>query len=130
MIYKFNITGFNLTVIDQGTKWVIRDISWVYTGKNPNGVYASVAGTTPLEHDPNQPNFVPVEQVTKDLLTQWLFDRLDPEFLRHVKDSIDGTVLRNARIVNNEQQMTTWLPMAVPGDGEIDQEVLNAYLSR
>lgn len=130
MIYKFYITGFNVTVIDQGTKWVVRDISWIYIGRNPNHVYASVSGTTPLAYDPAQTDFVPVEEVSQELLTQWLFGVLDPEFLRHAKESIDGTILRNARIVNNEQQMTTWLSMAAPGIVPVDDEVLNANLSR
>jgi hypothetical protein len=130
MIYKFAITGYNVTVIDQGTKWVIRDISWIYSGRNPNNVYASVAGTTAIPFDSNQLNFVQIENVTKEMLIQWLFEQLTGEFLRHAKESIDGTITRNAQIANNEVERCTWVPMAAPWDNGIDEEVLNAYLSR
>ena len=128
--YKFCITKFNVSVLEQGTKWVIRDISWIYSGCSREGIYASVEGTTPIPFDPDTETFVPVGDVTADMLCTWLLDALGSSFLRHLRDSVDGTIERNARITNQQMIMQTWLPLASPGATTVPQEVLDAYLSR
>ena len=128
--YKFCITKFNLTVKDQGVDWVVRDISWIYSGCNENGIYASVEGTARIDFTPNQSEFIPIADITQDNLTTWLLDNLGGPFLRHVKESIDGTIIRNATIINGQVPMETWLPLPNPSAVEVSQEVLNAYLSR
>lgn len=128
--YKFCITKFNLTVKQQGTQWVVRDISWIYSGRSVEGVYASIEGTTPIPFDLDQPIFLAVEDVTADILTLWLLEQLGGSFLRHLKESIEGTIERNARILNGQTEMQTWLPLPSPSNIEVSQEVMNAYLSR
>ena len=128
--YKFCITKFNLTVKQQGTQWVIRDISWIYSGRSVEGIYASVEGTTPIPFNLEQTSFLAVEDVTIDNLTTWLFDQMGGSFLRHLKESIAGTIERNARILNGQTEMQTWLPLSSPSNIEVSQEVMNAYLSR
>ena len=128
--YKFCITKFNLTVKQQGTQWVVRDISWIYSGRSVEGVYASIEGTTPIPFDLDQPIFLAVEDVTADILTLWLLEQLGGSFLRHLKESIEGTIERNARILNGQTEMQTWLPLSSPSNIEVSQEVIDAYLSR
>lgn len=127
--YKFCITKFNLTVKTQGVDWVVRDIEWIYSGVNESGIYASVAGSTNLDFTPGQSEFIPVSQITQDNLTTWLLDKMGGSFLRHLRDSIQGTIERNAQIVGNEMPMDTWLPLASPGVTPVSSEVLDAYLS-
>jgi penicillin V acylase-like amidase (Ntn superfamily) len=127
--YKFCITKFNVLVKDQGTNWVVRDISWIYSGVNENGVYASVEGTMRLDFTPEQTPFIPVDQITHTQLTTWLLDKMGSSFLNHIKESIEGTIYRNATIVDETNAMITWLPLPNPAAILVDQEVLNAYLS-
>lgn len=128
--YKFSIIKFNVSVLEQGTKWVIRDISWIYSGCSSEGIYASVEGTTPIPLTSDSETFVPVGDVTADMLCTWLLDALGSSFLRHLRDSVDGTIERNARIANQQMMMQTWLPLAGPGAVIVPQGVLDAYLSR
>lgn len=127
--YKFCITKFNLAVLTQGTEWVVRDISWIYSGSSVEGVYASVEGVTPIPFIPGQ-TFIQVEDVTADILTTWLLDQMGGSFLRHLRESIAGTIERNASIVNGQTEMQTWLPLASPSNVVVSEEVINAYLSR
>lgn len=128
--YKFCITKFNLTVKEQNTDWVVRDISWIYSGCNESGIYSSVEGTTRLDFIPNEGSFIPIQDITQDDITTWLLDKLGGPFLRHVKESIDGTIERNATIINGQVSMETWLPLPTPGATLVSQEILDAYLSR
>jgi hypothetical protein len=127
--YKFCITQFNVTVKDQGTDWVVRDISWIYSGENADGIYASTSGTTQLTYDPNSVGFVPINQVTNELLTTWLLDTLGGAFLQHLQASIEGSIYRNATIVGGVTAMVTWLPLPGPAAVQVDTDILNAYLS-
>jgi hypothetical protein len=128
--YKFCITKFNVIVKDQGMSWVVRDISWIYSGVDQHGVYASVEGSTKLDYTSGQTPFTPVDQITHAQLTNWLLDKMGSSFLNHLKDSIDGTIYRNSTIVDGTTAMVTWLPLPNPAAILVDQEILNAYLSR
>jgi len=128
--YKFCIIKYNVTVKDQGTDWVVRDISWIYSGQNAQGVYASVEGTTRLDFTAGQTSFIPIDQITDTQLTTWLLDKMGSSFLQHIKDSIDGTIYRNSTIVDGTTAMVTWLPLPNPQAVQVDSETLNAYLSR
>lgn len=127
--YKFCITKFNVSVKEQGTNWVIRDICWIYSGVDQHGIHASVEGSTRLDFFQEQTPFIPLHEVTQNQLTTWLLDKMGPSFLQHVKNSIDGTIYRNGTIVDGTSAMVTWLPLPGPGAFLVDQEVLDAYLS-
>lgn len=128
--YKFCITKFNLTVKTQNVDWVVRDIEWIYSGVNESGIYASVAGSTTLDFSPDQSEFIPISDITQDNLTTWLLDKMGGPFLRHLRDSIQGTIERNSQIISGEIPMDTWLPLSSPGITPVSNEVLDAYLSR
>ena len=127
--FNFTITKFNLIVVEQGTRWVVRDVSWIYSGYNEDRIYASVEGTTPLPYEPGQP-FIPIEDITADNLADWLLPAMGSSFLRHCRDSITGTIERNAQIAYGQNPMNTWLPLPSPSAIAVNQEVIDAYLSR
>jgi hypothetical protein len=100
--YKWTIQALDCIVSKDGLSNVVETIHWIYSGTSENDTTIDIYG----EHqvgDPNPKEFTPYEDLTLELVSQWLESATDMEELQQ---NIENQI--------NELENPTYITLPLP----------------
>jgi hypothetical protein len=69
--YTWAVTGMKVTNVGSESNYVVQTY-WTKTGTDENGNTGVFSGATPFTPTPNQPDFVPFDQLTQAVVLGWI----------------------------------------------------------
>jgi hypothetical protein len=85
--YTWAITGMKVTNVGSETNYVVQTY-WTKTGTDENGNTGIFNGATPFAPTPNQPDFVPFDQLTEAIVLSWIQPLVTGSYEEHVNGVI------------------------------------------
>lgn len=85
--YTWAVTGMKVTRVGNETDYVVQTF-WTKTGTDENGVTGVFSGATPLDPNPDQPDFIPYDQLTQEIVLSWIQPIVVDSYEEHVNGVI------------------------------------------
>lgn len=85
--YTWAVTGLKVTTVGTESDYVVQTY-WTKTGADENGNTGTFTGATPLNPNPNQPNFIPYSQLTQEIVLSWIQPVVTGDYEIHVNEKI------------------------------------------
>jgi len=85
--YTWAVTGLKVTMVGDLPNYVVQTY-WTKTGTDENGNTGQFAGATPFQPDPNQPSFIPFDQLNEAEVLGWIEAVVVGDYETHVNDVI------------------------------------------
>lgn len=85
--YTWAVTGMKVTKAGTLNNYVVQTY-WTKTGTDDNGNTGTFNGATPFTPDPTQPDFVPYDQLTQEIVLGWIQPLVTGAYEEHV----DGVI--------------------------------------
>jgi len=109
--YTWAVTGMKVTNVGSETNYVVQTY-WTKTGTDENGNTGTFSGATPFTPTPDQPDFVPFDQLTQAIVLGWIQPLVTGSYEEHV----DGVIAQ--QIADKVNPVTEpplpWAPPAPP----------------
>ena len=86
--YQWTISALDCAVSKDGLTNVVETIHWRYRGTNENDTTAETYGAQAVG-DPNPESFTPFDELTKEIVEQWLEEIIDME---EIQSNIDNQI--------------------------------------
>ena len=94
MEYTWKVTGMKIATVNE-TEGVVVQTYWTKTGKDENGNEGVFSGATPFKDgNPTDPNFVPFNQLTEEIVLNWIKAVVVGDYEQHVNDQIQKQISR------------------------------------
>jgi hypothetical protein len=100
--YTWQISALDCAVSKDGLNNIVQTIHWRYRGVNENNTTAEVYGAQSVG-DPNPDEFTPYEDLTIEIVSQWLESIMDME---EIQQNIENQISK----IENPTQVTLYLP--------------------
>ena len=84
--YTWNCKTVDVRPLEQGKTDVIYNVHWILKGSS-NGFESAEIGSQPLTLDTEQP-FIPIEDVTNEIATNWVISALGEDRVDELKEII------------------------------------------
>lgn len=84
--YQWTISALDCAVSKDGLTNVVETIHWRYRGTNENDTTAEIYGAQSVG-DPNPESFTPFDELTKEIVEQWLEEIMDMEEIQAIIDN-------------------------------------------
>ena len=85
--YTWAVTGMKVTRVGNETDYVVQTY-WTKTGTDENGNTGMFSGATPLDPNPDQPDFIPYDQLTQEIVLSWIQPVVIGDYEEHVNGVI------------------------------------------
>jgi hypothetical protein len=85
--YTWAVTGMKVTNVGSETNYVVQTY-WTKTGTDANGNTGTFTGATPFAPTPNQPGFIPFDQLTEQIVLGWIEPMVTGSYEEHVNGVI------------------------------------------
>ena len=105
--YEWAVTGMKATTVAGQQDYVIQTF-WTKTGTDENGNTGVFSGATPLTPDPDQPSFIPYDQLTQEIVLSWIQPVVTGAYEEHVNDAIAAQIA--AKIDPVTEPPLPWAP--------------------
>lgn len=95
--FTYKIANMERNTADGG----VITVHWIHNGVD--GEYSgSVYGSIAVEYDVNDPNFVPFEQLTEEVVVGWVKEALGEKTVNAQKEAIQGQIedQKNPKVVS------------------------------
>lgn len=109
--YTWAVTGMKVTKAGTLNNYVVQTY-WTKTGTDEDGTTGTFSGATPFEPNPAQPNFVPYDQLTQDIVLSWIQPIVTGAYQEHVDSAIAEAIARTKDPVVDEP--LPWAPPTPP----------------
>jgi hypothetical protein len=106
--YTWAVTGMKVTRVGTETDYVVQTF-WTKTGTDENGNTGVFSGATPLDPNPDQPDFIPYNQLTQEIVISWIQPVVVGSYEEHVNGVIAEQIASKIDPVTDEP-----LPWAAP----------------
>lgn len=98
--YTWAVTQMSVTRAGDLTNYVVQ-ATWTKTGTNEDGITGVYTGVTSFAPDPLQPNFVPYDQLTEEMVLGWIqptigalaVESMDKAIANQIERKIDPVVV-------------------------------------
>jgi len=105
--YTWAVTGMKVTNVGSETNYVVQTY-WTKTGTDENGYTGTFNGATPFTPTPDQPDFVPFDQLTQAIVLGWIQPVVTGSYEEHVNNVIAEQILNQINPVT--QPDLPWAP--------------------
>ena len=85
--YTWAVTGMKVTRVGAMPNYVVQTY-WTKTGTDANGNTGMFSGARPFTPNPDQPNFVPYDQLTQEIVLSWIQPVVTDSYEEHVNGVI------------------------------------------
>lgn len=85
--YTWAVTGMKVTTVGTESDYVVQTY-WTKTGTDENGNTGTFSGATPLDPNPDQPDFIPYDQLTQEIVIGWIQPVVTGSYEEHVNGVI------------------------------------------
>jgi hypothetical protein len=85
--YTWAVTGMKVTRVGAMPNYVVQTY-WTKTGTDANGNTGRFSGATPFTPNPDQPSFVPYDQLTQEIVLSWIQPVVTGYYEEHVNEQI------------------------------------------
>ena len=109
--YTWAVTGMKVTRVGNETDYVVQTF-WTKTGTDENGNTGTFSGATPLDPNPNQPDFIPYDQLTQEIVLGWIQPIVIGGYEEHVNSVIAEQIA--AKIDPVTEAPLPWQPPPTP----------------
>ena len=109
--YTWAVTGMKVTTVGDLSNYVVQTY-WTKTGTDENGNTGVFSGATPLTPDSSQPNYVPYDQLTQEIVLSWIQPLVTGQYEQHVNDVIAEAIAAKTNPVVEEP--LPWNPAPTP----------------
>lgn len=109
--YTWAVTGMKVTKAGTLNNYVVQTY-WTKTGTDADGFTGTFSGATPFEPDPSQPNFVPYDQLTQEIVLSWIQPVVTGSYEDHVNAAIAKAIATARDPVIDEP--LPWNPQPTP----------------
>ncbi len=105
--YTWAVTGMKATTVGSESDYVVQ-IYWTKTGTDENGNTGTFSGATPFDPNPDQPDFIPYDQLTQEIVLGWI----QPLVIDSYQEHVDGVIAAQiaAKINPITQPPLPWAP--------------------
>lgn len=106
--YTWAVTGLKATQVGTANDYVVQTY-WTKTGTDEAGNTGTFSGATPLDPNPTQTDFVPYEQLTQEVVIEWI----KPLVTGSYEDHVNGVIAKQIaeKIVPIKQPPLPWVPV-------------------
>jgi len=87
--YTWAVTGMKVTTVGSESDYVVQTY-WTKTGTNENGNTGTFIGATPFDPNPDQPDFIPYDQLTQEIVLGWI----QPLVIDSYQEHVDGVIAK------------------------------------
>jgi len=87
--YTWAVTGMKVTTAGANPDYVVQTY-WTKTGTDENGNTGVFSGATPFAPNPSQPDFVPFDQLTQEIVLSWI----EPLVVGSYAEHVDGVIAK------------------------------------
>lgn len=108
--YTWAVTGMKVTDVGSETNYVVQTY-WTKTGTDENGNTGTFTGATPFAPTPDQPDFVPFDQLTQAIVLGWI-QPLVSSYEEHIDEQIAQQIA--AKINPVTEPPLPWAPPTPP----------------
>ena len=105
--YTWAVTGMKVTMVGTEADYVIQTY-WTKTGTDENGNTGMFSGATPLDPNPDQPEFIPYDQLTQEIVLSWIQPVVTGAYEGHVNGVIAEQIA--AKIAPITEATLPWAP--------------------
>ena len=109
--YTWAVTGMKVTTVGSEADYVVQTY-WTKTGTDENGNTGTFSGATPLDPNPDQPDFIPYDQLTQEIVLGWIQPVVTGGYEEHVNGVIAEQIA--AKIDPVTQPPLPWEPPTPP----------------
>lgn len=109
--YAWEVTGMKVTRAGTLNNYVVQTY-WRKTGTDEEGNTGAFNGATPFTPDPTQPNFVPYDQLTQEIVLSWIQPVVTGSYEEHVNSKIAEDIAKAKDPVVDEP--LPWAPPTPP----------------
>jgi hypothetical protein len=99
------------TTVGSESDYVVQTY-WNKIGTDENGITGMFAGATPFDPNPDQPDFIPYDQLTQEIVLGWIQPVVTGDYETHVNDVIAAQIA--AKINPVTEPPLPWEPPTPP----------------
>jgi hypothetical protein len=92
IIYTWKVTGLKTVQVEGEPNFVFQTY-WQKTGTDADGNTGTFSGATPFKQIPDEPNFIPYDQLTEEIVLGWIQDVVIPSYGAHIDEQIEKQIL-------------------------------------
>jgi hypothetical protein len=85
--YTWAVTGMKATTVGTESDYVVQTY-WTKTGTDENGNTGTFSGATPFDPNPDQPDFIPYDELTQEIVLSWIQPVVVDSYEEHVNEQI------------------------------------------
>lgn len=85
--YTWAVTGMKVTRVGDKPNYVVQTY-WTKTGTDENGNTGVFSGATPFQPNPDQTDYVPYDQLTQEIVIDWIKPVVTGSYEEHVNGVI------------------------------------------
>jgi hypothetical protein len=89
--YTWAVTGMKVTTVGTESDYVVQTY-WTKTGTDENGNTGVFNGATPIDPNPDQPDFIPYDQLTQEIVLGWIQPMVTEDYEAHVDEQIAAQI--------------------------------------
>jgi len=109
--YTWAVTGMKVTNVGSETNYVVQTY-WTKTGTDENGNTGTFSGATPFAPTPDQPGFIPFDQLTQAIVLGWIQPLVTGSYEDHVNNVIAEQIAAKVNPVT--EPALPWAPPTPP----------------